>query len=50
VLSLLLFRLDDVEDGGADQQVGECGDDEAEGSYVLLLHSWDVTQVVTSYE
>ncbi len=39
LLPPLLLRLDGVEDGGADQEVGERADDEAEGADVLLLHA-----------
>ncbi len=39
LLSLLLLGLDGVKDGGADEQVGERADDEAEGADVLLLHA-----------
>ena len=38
LLSLLLLRLDGVEDGRPDEKIGESSDDQAEGPHVLLLH------------
>ena len=39
LLPLLLFGLDEVEDGGSDEKIGESSDDQAESPDVLLLHS-----------
>lgn len=36
----LRLRLQRVEDGGADEQVGEHAEDERQGPDVLLLHPW----------